>query len=183
MAGARHAPASPHGRRPGHARWWPALLALVTLSSPSLAIPQSQPPASAAEPAKACVILLHGLGRRFLSMETLARAARKDGYATANIDYPSREKAIEHLSGEALPRGLARCREQQAAPVHIVTHSMGGILTRHYLPETRVDGMTDFRVLDANHTFIASDPEAIREVLHFLREGRFSPAGDTTPAR
>jgi hypothetical protein len=44
--------------------------------------------------------------------------------------------------------------------------------------EARVDGMADFRVLGANHTFITNDPEAIGEVLHFLREGRFSPVRD-----
>ncbi|WP_227977799.1 hypothetical protein [Arenimonas daejeonensis] len=40
--------------------------------------------------------------------------------------------------------------------------------------EARVEGMADFRVLPANHTFILSDDEAIRQVKHFLRDGRFS---------
>ena len=80
-----------------------------------------------------CAILLHGLGRTARSMTPLARALQRDGYVVANIDYPSREQRIEALAAEALPRGLDLCRQAQAAPIHVVTHSMGGILTRHYL--------------------------------------------------
>ena len=218
-----------------------------------------------------CAILLHGLGRTARSMTPLARALQRDGYVVANIDYPSREQRIEALAAEALPRGLDLCRQAQAAPIHVVTHSMGGILTRHYLgahevpelgrvvmlgppnrgsavadrlmdtaayrrfngpagqqlgtgpdgiaaalgpvrfplgvlagrdatlvddflsrglpgegdgkvlvAETRVEGMSDFRVLDVDHTFMMRDPAAIAEVRWFLREGRFSPRPDAS---
>ena len=213
-----------------------------------------------------CVILLHGLGRTARSMAPLARALQRDGYVVANIGYPSRAQRIEALAADALPRGLDHCRQAQAAPIHVVTHSMGGILTRQFLAthevtdlgrvvmlgppnqgsavadrlmataayrrfngpagqqlgtgpegiaaslgpvrfplgvlagrettlvdevvsrgipgegdgkvlvaETRVEGMSDFRVLDVDHTFMMRDPVAIAEVRRFLREGRFSP--------
>jgi hypothetical protein len=48
--------------------------------------------------------------------------------------------------------------------------------------EAKVEGMADFRVLEANHTFILSDPEAIRQALHFLREGRFSDEDEGSDA-
>ena len=38
---------------------------------------------------------------------------------------------------------------------------------------TRVAGMRDFIVIDANHTFVMQSEEAIRQARHFLREGRF----------
>ena len=258
------------GTRTAHAlrRSRAAVVALACASAlAATAAGASALPAPAPPPArKACVILLHGLGRTYLSMETLAAALRADGYVVANVDYPSRDARIERLADEAVPRGLDDCRQAQAAPIHVVTHSMGGILTRQYLKdhdvpelgrvvmlgppnqgsavadrpmdqaayrrfngpagqqlgtgpdgiaaslgpvdfplgvlagrevtlvdefvsegipgegdgkvlvaEARVDGMSDFRVLDANHTFIVSDPVAIAEVRHFLREGRFSP--------
>ena len=39
---------------------------------------------------------------------------------------------------------------------------------------TRIDGMTDFMVVNRSHTFIMYAPEVKEEVAHFLREGRFS---------
>ncbi len=81
----------------------------------------------------ACVILLHGLGRTSLSMAPMARALEEAGYLTANIGYPSREHPVEVLAADALPRGIAECRRAGGKTLHIVTHSMGGILTRYYL--------------------------------------------------
>lgn len=241
---------------------------LAGLSAPLAA--QVATPVPEAPPA--CVILLHGLGRTSLSMMPMARALEDAGYRTANIDYPSRFHPVEVLAPAALGRGFEQCERSGAAPVHVVTHSMGGILVRHYLAlheppalgrvvmlgppnqgsavadrlmdqaiyrevngpagqqlgtgpggiaarlgpvafplgvlagnertvvdqwlsegiaedsdgkvtvdETRVEGMADFRVLAANHTFIASDPQAIAQVLHFLREGRFAPEKDAPP--
>lgn len=82
--------------------------------------------------ASECVVLLHGLGRTAASMEEIAAASRDRGYTVANIDYPSRHHEIENLANLAVSRGLARCREQGDARPHFVTHSLGGILVRHY---------------------------------------------------
>ncbi len=87
------------------------------------------PPAEAAPIAasgKALVILVHGLGRRGRSMRRLEQALRDHGFATRTWDYP-----------RALPLGelIARFRrylDQLTAtqPVHLVGHSLGGILIR-----------------------------------------------------
>jgi pimeloyl-ACP methyl ester carboxylesterase len=97
----------------------------------------ASPPATPAA-GKECVILLHGLGRTYRSMNKLARAAESAGYTAVNLDYPSRTKPIEVLAGEVVPEGLKRCREARAAPINLVTHSMGGILVRYYLEKNRV---------------------------------------------
>ena len=40
----------------------------------------------------------------------------------------------------------------------------------------KVAGMRDFLVLPYSHTFIMRRPEAIRQIIHFLKHGRFSKA-------
>lgn len=79
-----------------------------------------------------CIVLLHGLGRTSDSMRPFAQAAESAGYLVANIDYPSREYSIEELAPRAVREGLARCHTAETAPIHFVTHSMGGILVRYY---------------------------------------------------
>lgn len=85
-----------------------------------------------------CVILLHGLGRTAASMRDMQERLQDDGYAVANIGYPSRSAPIEELSGPAIDAGLAECREQGADSIHFVTHSLGGILLRHYLQDRSI---------------------------------------------
>lgn len=235
------------------------LLALVVLSG-------AVPPMAAA---KECVVLLHGLARTARSMSSLEDYLTDRNYLVANIGYPSREKKVESLALEAIPRGLSACGEAEASPVHFVTHSMGGILLRYYLsrlsiddlgrsvmiappnkgsevvdelldvpgfraangpagaqlgtgPEalpaklgpvdypvgiiagnktinpllsqllpnpddgkvsvesTRVEGMTDFRVVPASHTFIMDDEQVLALVAAFLREGSFPALESST---
>lgn len=82
---------------------------------------------------KECVILLHGLGRTYRAMKDMARAMEREGYIVANVDYPSTEFMAEELAGTALPQGVTECRTKGATTIHIVTHSLGGVLTRYYL--------------------------------------------------
>lgn len=84
-------------------------------------------------PLKECVILLHGLARSASSMEYMAERLTQHGYSVANIDYPSREHAIAVLAPLAIDQGVKQCAAQQATTIHFVTHSLGGILVRHYL--------------------------------------------------
>jgi triacylglycerol lipase len=89
--------------------------------------------ASAAAPAPEAVVLLHGLARSASSMERLEGALRDAGYAVVNVDYASRTAPIAALADAAIGGALLAPEVKAAPRVHVVTHSLGGILVRQYL--------------------------------------------------
>lgn len=88
-----------------------------------------------------CVILVHGLARRASSFESLAEALQEAGYATVNVDYPSTRFAVEALARQVFPPALAACDTLAASNVHVVTHSLGGILLRRFLADESVKNL------------------------------------------
>jgi triacylglycerol lipase len=86
-----------------------------------------------------CVVLLHGLARTSTSMNKMQRELEDAGFATANIDYPSREHTVEELADIAVNEGLDACRNAEGVErIHFVTHSLGGILVRQYLSTNEI---------------------------------------------
>lgn len=73
------------------------------------------------------ILLVHGLGRTSWSMSGLAPSLQGAGHTTELFDYV----ALFHPFDEIADRLRDRCRELAAAgPYGIVTHSLGGVLTR-----------------------------------------------------
>jgi hypothetical protein len=85
-----------------------------------------------------CVILLHGLARTSKAMEPLAKYLKEADYKVVNVDYPSREFAIETLAEKAINPALENCRREKPSAIHFVTHSLGGILVRQYMSNHQI---------------------------------------------
>ncbi len=97
-----------------------------------------QPP-SAKVTKNECVILLHGLARSLNSMSSLQNRLALEGYDTVNLGYPSTEETIEAIASEHLPEAIAECQKLNPEKIHFVTHSLGGIVLRQALKNTRPD--------------------------------------------
>lgn len=80
-----------------------------------------------------CVVLVHGLWRSGFAMRSIASDLEDYGFHTVRIDYPSTKMEIPQLAEEFVPDGVKLCQQTGAEKIHLVTHSMGGILARQYL--------------------------------------------------
>ncbi len=85
--------------------------------------------------AKECVIVLHGMGRTSGSMEKIEDNLLAAGYRVWNESYASTSDTVNQLAESAIGAGLNYCHQQSAKKIHLVSHSLGGILIRVYLQD------------------------------------------------
>ncbi len=88
--------------------------------------------------AQDCVIFIHGMARTSYSMSGIRRFFKKNSFHTVNIGYRFNYAPIEELSQTLIPEALEECSKKQFKKVHFVTHSLGGIILRHYLEKIEV---------------------------------------------
>ncbi|MGR3433472.1 MAG: esterase/lipase family protein [Shimia sp.] len=74
-----------------------------------------------------CVVLLHGLARTEASLLVMEEALEAAGYEVIRPSYPSTAAPIDVLAAVTVAPSMAECGTR---PIHLVTHSMGGILVR-----------------------------------------------------
>jgi triacylglycerol lipase len=77
---------------------------------------------------KPYVLLLHGLGESAMKMALIELFLRSSGYRTVNISYPSRLFSTEELAKTFVTPVLEQLEKEEI--LHVVTHSLGGILLR-----------------------------------------------------
>lgn len=78
-----------------------------------------------------CVILLHGLGESEMRMWPISYWLTFQGYRVVNVPYPSTLYPVEQLAEEYIEPLLGNFATEPV--LHMVTHSMGGLLLRYCL--------------------------------------------------
>ena len=72
-------------------------------------------------------------------MKKLESVLNDQGYQTVNYSYPSTKHEIAKLADDAISDALSRCPKN--CKINFVTHSMGGILVRHYLSLNTIENL------------------------------------------
>lgn len=85
------------------------------------------------------VVLAHGLGRTRASMAVLAQRLEWAGYRVESIAYDSRGASFPEQMA-TLAAAVDRCCAE-APVVHFVGHSLGGLVIRGYLADSRPPGL------------------------------------------
>ena len=88
--------------------------------------------------AQECVVLLHGYLRSSKCMQPIADILDAKGYRIQNISYPSTDYSIQTLSREHV---APQIDHTDCEKIHFIGHSMGGIVTRHYLSENKLSNL------------------------------------------
>lgn len=110
------------------------------------------------------VVLLHGLGRDESIMQPCADFFRRLGYDVYNPSYPSTEHGIEELA-ESVYEGIINYCSDTTKPIHFVTHSLGGIITRYMIEHSGF--------INLGRVAMIAPPNKGTKVVDFLKKFKF----------
>lgn len=118
------------------------------------------------------VVLLHGIARRTASLGRMERAFREQGFRTLNLDYPGRKATLDAIVEGVAPKVAAFAGG--VGRLHVVTHSMGGLVARGLI--------TRHRPANLGRVVMLAPPNGgseVADLLHRMLPYRllFGPAG------
>ena len=101
-------------------------------------------------------------------------------YGRPALEFTRGDPWLGRLPTPACPIGvIAGTRRLHAANPNSWLNALLGNAEAHdgtvEVASTQLAGMRDFTTVDATHTLITRHPETIRQVIGFLRDGRFAP--------
>jgi pimeloyl-ACP methyl ester carboxylesterase len=82
------------------------------------------------------VVLLHGFAGFSIMNRPLTRMLEREGYRAIELGYDSWRLSLDQICERLAPR-LAEIDEKREAPLHIVAHSMGGLVARALIHRRR----------------------------------------------
>jgi len=82
------------------------------------------------------VVLLHGIGRSYRSMQPLEKFLQAHGYRTLNLDYPSTRHSPEDIVCQIQPL-IEEFSISTKGKVHFIGYSMGGLLVHRLMQRYR----------------------------------------------
>lgn len=102
-------------------------------------VPRAAPIESTARP----VLLVHGLAGTTSGWFVLARALREKGMTVSAVEYRPFGNSVEQLAGRLAVRVAALLAETGADKVHLVGHSLGGVVIAQALADGLLTGKVD----------------------------------------
>ncbi len=108
------------------------------------------------------VIMLHGLGRTRRSMAKIGKELSRVGYNVINQGYPSTRQDIAALTNGFVAPAVKQCLQRNPSKIHLVSHSMGGLLIRKYLQTNELP--------QGSRIVMLSPPNQGSEVAEFLKQ-------------
>lgn len=100
-------------------------------------VAEAESPPAAPAMQSPLVVLMHGLGRTRMSMWLLASRLEDAGFRVHRIGYRSLDRSPDEIV-ESVSRQINACCAGHQGEVHLVGHSLGGLLIRAYLEENRI---------------------------------------------
>lgn len=123
------------------------------------------------------VVLLHAAVVSHRSLFVLARRLKNRGFRIFNLDYPNRKLGVLDCADSLYPmfRDLSVVSARAGGRIHIVGHSMGGLVARHLLQMYQPPNFGRLVTLGTPHR-----GSRLADVLQdwFIYEKLFGPAGD-----